>query len=71
MRSMNNIHIIKLHEVFESNQSIYLVMDYLEGGTLFDKTSSKYKFHIEETRKIMKGLIKGIAYMHKKSNIIL
>jgi serine/threonine protein kinase len=44
-------------------------MDYLEGGTLYDKTNVKYKFHIEESRKIIRGLIKGLAYMHRKSNL--
>ena len=67
MRTMNHENIVKLYEVFESSQSIYLVMDFLEGGTLYDKTNVKYKFHIEETRKIIRGLIKGLAHMHKRS----
>lgn len=32
MRMMDHPNIIKLHEVFETENSIYMILDLLEGG---------------------------------------
>jgi serine/threonine protein kinase len=37
MRHIKHENIINLHEVFEGEQHIYLVMDLLKGGELFDR----------------------------------
>lgn len=37
MRQLNNPHNMKLHEVFESDNSLYVVFQLLEGGQLFEK----------------------------------
>ena len=41
MRALNHPYVIKLHEVYESNKYIHLVLDHLDGGMLFDRISSK------------------------------
>jgi len=67
MRALHHKNIIRLHEVFETENSLYMVLDLLEGGQLYDKIKAKYRFSIEETRAIMKGLLEGIAEMHSKN----
>ena len=44
MRNLNHKYCMKLHEVFESDNSLYIVVELLEGGQLYDKVKSKYKF---------------------------
>lgn len=66
MRDLDNKHIMKLHEVYETENSLYFILDLLEGGQLQDKIKAKYKFTIDETRQIMRGLCEGIAYMHSR-----
>lgn len=34
MRMLNHKNIIKLHEVFEDGNKVYLILDLLEGGEL-------------------------------------
>ena len=41
MKDLNHPNIIKLYEVHESKNSIYLVIEYLTGGELFQKISEK------------------------------
>lgn len=43
MRALNNPNIIRLHEVFETDNSLYMVLDLLEGGQLYDKIKAKYR----------------------------
>ena len=37
MRQLDNPGLIKLHEVYETQNSIYMVLDLLEGGSLYEK----------------------------------
>jgi len=37
MRNLNHSHIMKLHGVFETENSLYMILDLLEGGQLYDK----------------------------------
>ena len=47
MRELNHPHIMKLHEVFETENSLYFILDLLEGGQLYDKIKSKTKFNAD------------------------
>ena len=44
MRKFNHKNLMKLYEVYESQNSIYLSVELLEGGQLYDKIKAKYKF---------------------------
>ena len=37
MKSLNCPHIPKLHDIYESSNTIALVLDLLRGGNLYDK----------------------------------
>lgn len=41
MRDLDHPYIIKLYEVYESTKYIHLVLDYLDGGELFERIKSK------------------------------
>lgn len=44
MRKLDNPNIIKLHEVFETQNSIYMILDLLKGGSLLSwKTQENLK----------------------------
>lgn len=44
MRSFSHKNLLKLHSVFESNNSIYLVTDLFKGGSLFDRVQKVIYF---------------------------
>lgn len=58
---------MKLYEIYESQNSIYISVELLEGGQLYDKIKNKYKFTIEEIRTVMKGICQGLEAMHAKN----
>ncbi len=37
MHELNHPSIIRLHEVYETQNSLYMVFDLLKGGSLYDK----------------------------------
>lgn len=64
MRSLNHPSIMKLHEVFETENSLYFILDLLEGGQLYDKMKQKHRYTPDEIRDILRGLTEGVAHMH-------
>jgi calcium-dependent protein kinase len=37
MRELDCSSLLKLHEVYETENSLYMVLDLLEGGSMYDK----------------------------------
>lgn len=57
MRKFNHKNIIKLEGVYETEHSIYLVLELLEGGLLSDKIGKGKNINTLEVKLIMKSLL--------------
>ena len=67
MRSLNHSYCMQLHEIFESDNSLYIVVELLNGGQLYDKVKAKYKFKAHETRTVIYTILQGLKEMHSKN----
>lgn len=64
MRRLNHNNLMRLFEIHESQNSIYLVLELLEGGELLDYLSRQQgKVPIPDYRHIMACLLKALEYM--------
>lgn len=68
MRRLNHPNIIKLLEVQETINSVYLIMEYLKGEPIV-KRSKDMPQDINRIRKIMRTLLTGIQYL-EQNNIV-
>lgn len=66
MRSLNHKNCMRLYEVFESENSLYMVVELLEGGLLHDKVKAKEKFKAHEIKEIILSILNGLKEMHSK-----
>lgn len=67
MGKMNHRNVLHLYEVFESQNSIYLVLDLLRGGELLQSLKKERSFLGEVDRAIiMKNLLLGLSHIHEK-----
>ena len=66
MRLLNHKNLMCLYEVYETEGSVYLCGELLEGGQLYDLVKTKHKFKGCEVIGLMKGLIEGLEHMHSK-----
>jgi serine/threonine protein kinase len=57
---------MRLLAVYESLNSVYLVLDLLEGSQLFS-VIEKHQFTLKEIQDIMKGLLSGASEMARKN----
>lgn len=67
MRSLNNEHILHLYEVYETTNSIYFVVDLLEGGELLNKIRAKPHLSELDIQTMMRHLCSALAHIHEKN----
>ena len=64
LRLFEHPHIIRLYEVIDSPSDIFMVMEYVSGGELFDFIVSRGKLPEDEARKYFQQIISGLEYCH-------
>lgn len=66
---MDHQNIVKLYEVYEDDESFYLVMDLLKGGELFDEIVKRAKFNEKDAAEVMIQILSAINYIHTKGYV--
>jgi len=64
MKKVNHPNVLKLYEVFETDETISLVMELVTGGELFYKIVEKGNYSEKEAAGIVKQMIQGVEYLH-------
>ncbi len=66
---MNHPNIVKIFEAFETEHHVYLVMEYVAGGSLHSylKERSNRRLDEEEAKRIFKQILTALQYCHRKS----
>ena len=58
-------HIIKLYQVISTPTDIFMVMEYVAGGELFDYIVKHGKLKEEDARRFFQQIISGVDYCHR------
>nr|ALE20551.1 AMPK [Leptinotarsa decemlineata] len=58
-------HIIKLYQVISTPTDIFMIMEYVSGGELFDYIVKHGKLHEHEARRFFQQIISGVDYCHR------
>eukprot|EP00567_Pseudictyota_dubia_P000699 CAMPEP_0197465104 /NCGR_PEP_ID=MMETSP1175-20131217/64368_1 /TAXON_ID=1003142 /ORGANISM="Triceratium dubium, Strain CCMP147" /LENGTH=541 /DNA_ID=CAMNT_0043001109 /DNA_START=865 /DNA_END=2490 /DNA_ORIENTATION=- len=69
LRSLHHPNIITLYDVYITDDKLFIVMELMEGGELFDYVVRKGTLNEEEASKIVRKVTSALVYMHSK-NII-
>ncbi|KAK3516526.1 hypothetical protein QTP70_021748 [Hemibagrus guttatus] len=66
MNQLNHANLIQLYAAYESRNDITLVMEYVEGGELFDRIiDENYNLTELDTVLLIRQITEGLQYMHK------
>jgi len=65
MKMMDHPNIIKLHESFEDQRSVHLVMEMCSGGELFDRIVDVGQLTEVQAAILMQQIARAIFYMHE------
>jgi calcium/calmodulin-dependent protein kinase I len=66
MKKVHHPNILRLIQVFETEDVIALVMELVNGGELFYKIVEKGNYSEEDAAKIVRQMIQGVEYLHEK-----
>ncbi|KAK6457027.1 uncharacterized protein RJT20DRAFT_36625 [Scheffersomyces xylosifermentans] len=65
MKLMSHPNIMGLYDVWENKNDLYLILEYIEGGELFDYLIKRGKLQEFEAINYFKQIIHGIGYLHQ------
>ncbi|KAM6354118.1 myosin light chain kinase 3 [Alca torda] len=66
MNQLNHVNLIQLYDAFEAKNNITLIMEYLDGGELFDRITDE-NYNLTELDAILftKQICEGVHYLHQ------
>lgn len=65
MRTLDHPNVIKLYELFENSEELFLVQEYWSGGELFDQIAEQDHFDEQYAAKVFEQILKSLIYWHK------
>ena len=65
LRLFMHPHIIRLYEVVETPTDIFVVMEYVKAGELFDYIVEKGRLGENEARHFFQQIVSGVEYCHR------
>ncbi|CAK9301824.1 unnamed protein product [Gordionus sp. m RMFG-2023] len=66
LKELHHKHIIQLYQVIETENIMYMIMEYCTGGELFDYIISRERIPEDEARLYFRQILMALAYLHKK-----
>ena len=66
MRQVNHKNIIKVFDVYDTPNTLYLVLEMAHGGELFHKILENKRLDEPHSRLVMRQLLDAITYLHDK-----
>jgi calcium/calmodulin-dependent protein kinase I len=65
MRKIKHPHVIAMRDLFETKHEMYIVMELVSGGELFDKIVEKGSYTEPEAAALVRDVISAIGYLHE------
>lgn len=67
MKVLRHRHVVQLHEVMQTVNHIYIVLELVANGELFDRIVESRRFSEDVARKYFQQLISGLHYCHQQN----
>lgn len=67
LRQMQHENVIKLHDVFETINELFIVMEVCTGGELFDRIKAQPagSYSEKDAQQVLRQICTGLSYLHK------
>ncbi len=64
MKSVSHTNIVNTVDIFNSPKYLHIVLEYMQGGELFDIIADAGNFSEQQASQVMRDTIKGVQYLH-------
>jgi 5'-AMP-activated protein kinase catalytic alpha subunit len=65
LKIVRHPNVIQLYEIIETNRQLFLIMEYANGGELFDHIVKRKRLEEKEACRYFQQILSGIEYLHK------
>jgi serine/threonine protein kinase len=66
LQKIDHPNIVKLYEIFDTSKFLYMVLELLTGGELFERIVQKGSFTEKEASAVVRDIGSAIKYMHEQ-----
>lgn len=71
LRSLDHPYVVKLFDVYVSpGKAIYLVMELIRGGDLFDRIVERERYTEVQARRLFRRILTAVHYLHEERGIV-
>lgn len=67
MKNVNNPNIVHTYDILDTMNRLYILLEYMPGGTLGEILKKVGRFDVQQARTILADILNGDAYLHDKS----
>lgn len=67
LRSLNHPNIIRVFEAFDTAEAVYIILELVEGGELFDRIVSSGQLDEKTSKFLFRQMALAIKYLHDNS----
>ncbi len=64
LKTLNHPNIVKLYDMFEDTRCFYLVMEWIRGGELFDRISTKVFYDERDAKQLCGIILSALKHCH-------
>uniref|UniRef100_A0A6G1S8T5 Calcium/calmodulin-dependent protein kinase type 1 n=1 Tax=Aceria tosichella TaxID=561515 RepID=A0A6G1S8T5_9ACAR len=66
LRRLRHKNIVQLFDVYEDQDRVYLIMELINGGELFDRIVEKGSYTEKDAAELIKQILEAVDYMHSQ-----
>ena len=71
LRSLDHPYVVKLFDMYIApGKAIYLVMELIKGGDLFDRIVEKEVYTEVQARRLFRRILNAVHYLHEECGIV-
>lgn len=67
MKQLDHPSVVKLLDFYNTENILYIVVEYISGGELFDRIVQHGKYPESRAKILVKNILEAVEYLHKKS----
>ncbi|KAI9469923.1 MAG: kinase-like domain-containing protein [Benjaminiella poitrasii] len=64
LKKVHHEHIVSMHDIFESNDAVYIITDLCTGGELFQRIVERGTYTEVMAADLVRQMLEGLAYLH-------
>ncbi|KAI9189429.1 hypothetical protein H9P43_000862 [Blastocladiella emersonii ATCC 22665] len=65
MKLLNHPHIVRLYEVIDTPRELYLILEYVPGGEIFDFLVARGRMKERDARRYFRQIVSAVDYCHR------